>query len=137
MIQEQKVSTIAIATLNAKTVTITSFVLLRSSSFGVQTTFLSSPTVSLQNLQSFFQTLTKKLGLFAAGLFFCFFSGLAFVSEASTERFFSSARAIILRLLSFFVQSVFAAETTILVHLKSVRIIFLVFCCVIISLLAF
>ena len=44
---------------------------------------------------------------------------------------------ILSKLLAFFVQSVFAAETTELLKLKSVRIVLLVFFCVIISLLAF
>jgi len=34
-------------------------------------------------------------------------------------------------------ERVFFAETTILVHFQSVRIVFLVFCCVIVALLAF
>ena len=44
---------------------------------------------------------------------------------------------ILSTLLGFLVQGVFAAETAVLVHFKSVRIILLVFLCVIIPLLTF
>ena len=40
------------------------------------------------------------------------------------------------RLLGFFVKCVFAAELAVFVHLKSVRIVFLVFHCVVITLFA-
>ena len=40
------------------------------------------------------------------------------------------------KLFGLFVKSVLAAEPTVLLHFKSVRVIFLVLCCVIVSLLA-
>jgi len=51
--------------------------------------------------------------------------------------FVSHCKQPAFRLLGFFVKCVFPAELAVFVHLKSVRIVFLVFLCVVITLFAF
>ena len=68
IIKDEPRSTRAIAIPTATTVRITSLVFFLSSALGVQTTFLSSPLVSLRNLTNHFHALTKKLGFLASFL---------------------------------------------------------------------
>ena len=96
------------------TAAITIKVLFTSCFLEGHTTFLSSDLTSLKKLTTL--------------LFF-----LAFAS-ATTLHLFVKIRKI--QLFCFFVQSVFSAKTTILFHFKSIRIVFLVFHGVVVSLFA-